>query len=68
MKDIDLFTQIAREHLGIETLQTRNADGLDFHDLAVWSLKAALLAAYEAGRESAQRNATNASKTKRSQA
>jgi hypothetical protein len=41
---------IAAEHLRLETLETRNSDGLDFSDQAVWSLKAALEAAYEAGR------------------
>ena len=41
--------QIAAGHLGIETLETRNNDGLDFHEVSVWGLKAALEAAYEAG-------------------
>jgi hypothetical protein len=47
----ELFSLIAERHLNIETLETRNADGLDFHDLAVWSLKDALDAAFEAGRK-----------------
>jgi hypothetical protein len=47
----ELLSLIAEEHLRIETLETRNADGLDFHDLAVWSLKEALDAAFEAGRK-----------------
>lgn len=46
-----LFTQIAQQHLGIETLVTRNSDSLDFHDTAVWGIKNALEAAYEAGRK-----------------
>lgn len=41
---------IAREALGVEALETRRSDGLDFHDLAVWSIKEALERAYEAGR------------------
>jgi hypothetical protein len=50
MKSIDdLITEIAREHLGIETLETRNRDSLDFHDVSVWGVRRALLAAYEAG-------------------
>lgn len=50
MKQIDdLFTAIAREHLGIETLQPRNSDALDFHTVSVWSVEVALRAAYEAG-------------------
>ncbi len=40
---------IARKHLFLETLSTRNSNRLDFSDQAVWSLEAALLAAYEAG-------------------
>lgn len=52
MSPIDtLLTQIAQQHLGIETLQTRYADRLDFHDLAVWNLRAALQAAFQAGVE-----------------
>ena len=42
--------RIARAKLGIETLETRRSDELDFHEVAVWSIRAALEAAYEAGR------------------
>ena len=42
--------QIARHHLGLETLQPRQSDQQDFHDLAVWSIEAALQAAFEAGK------------------
>ena len=45
---------IAREHLHLETLDTRNSDSLDFRDQAVWSIKAALEAAYRAGAEAAE--------------
>ena len=52
MSQIDtILTLIAQKHLGIETLQTRNADSLDFHDTAVWCLKDALEAAFKAGVE-----------------
>ena len=52
MNQIDtILTQIARKHLGIDTLQTRHADSLDFHDTAVWCLKDALEAAFKAGVE-----------------
>ena len=45
-----LMLEIARKHLpNIETLETRNSDGLDFHDVAVWAIRAALEAAYTAG-------------------
>lgn len=47
----ELFTLIAQKHLRIETLETRNSDGLDFYDVAVWSIKDALEAAFEAGRK-----------------
>lgn len=40
---------IAREKLGVSTLETRRSDALDFHDVAVWQLRAALEAAYQAG-------------------
>ena len=48
------LAEIARTTLGLETLETRRSDGLDFHDLAVWQIKQALQAAYEAGRASAK--------------
>jgi hypothetical protein len=46
-----LLTQIAQSKLGIETLETRKSDGLDFHDVAVWCLRDALEAAFNAGVE-----------------
>ena len=46
-----LLLEIAAKHFhGIETLETRNSDRLDFHDVAVWAMRAALSEAYEAGR------------------
>ena len=48
--------KIAIDHLFIETLETRNSDRLDFHDVSVWAVKAALQAAFEAGQQS---NLTN---------
>lgn len=47
----ELFTQIAQQHLRIETLTERKSDSLDFHDVSVWGIKAALEAAYEAGKK-----------------
>jgi len=44
-----LLTEIAKKHLSLETLETRNSDNLDFHDVSIWSLKEALQEAYEAG-------------------
>lgn len=46
-----IFTLIAQKHLLIETLETRNSDRLDFHDVAVWSVRQALEAAFKAGVE-----------------
>ena len=45
----DLLVSIARRHLHIETLEERKSDSLDFHDVSVWGVKAALEAAYAAG-------------------
>ncbi|WP_264839904.1 DUF6900 domain-containing protein [Burkholderia cenocepacia] len=45
-----LLEQIARDHLSIDTLTTRYRDCLDFHDVAVWCVRSALIEAYEAGR------------------
>lgn len=51
-----LITQIAQQHLPIETLETRHSDELDFHDIAVWQIESALRAAFEAGRQDALNN------------
>ena len=45
-----LLLEIATRHFFVETLETRNRDRLDFHDVAVWAMHAALSEAYEAGR------------------
>jgi hypothetical protein len=59
MKRLDqILTTIARQHLGIETLVTRKSDSLDFHNVAVWSVKAALNAAYQAGAPTARQGDT----------
>lgn len=45
--------EIARKHLLHDpkgTLESRKRDCLDFHEVGVWGIKAALLEAYEAGR------------------
>lgn len=49
-----LLQEIAARHLFLQTLDTRNADSLDFHDVAVWSIRAALEAAYAAGQAAAR--------------
>ena len=55
-----LLTRIAQEHLFIDTLETRKSDSLDFHDVSVWGVKEALLAAYQAGLATAQKAAKKA--------
>jgi len=52
-----LLTQIALSKLGIETLETRNSGSLDFHDVAVWCLRDALEAAFNAGVEQGRKAA-----------
>lgn len=52
-----LLTRIAREHLDIETLETRHSDSLDFHDVAVWGVRNALEAAFLAGVEQGRKEA-----------
>lgn len=46
------LAQIANSELLIRTLETSNSDSLDFHELAVWNIKAALEAAYKSGQQS----------------
>jgi len=47
-----LLLEIATRHFHtIETLETQNSDRLDFHDVAVWCLRDALEAAFNAGLE-----------------
>lgn len=54
-KDIDRqMQQIALDHLFIDTLETRNSDRLDFHEVSAWAVKSALMAAYQAGRQAAR--------------
>jgi hypothetical protein len=48
-----LLTQIASKHLCMATLETRDRGDLDFREVGVWNVKAALEAAYQAGRQSA---------------
>ena len=55
-----LLTEIAERHFFLETLETRNSDRLDFHDVAVWAIRSALEAAYEAGRRAGAETAAAA--------
>ena len=49
--------EIAQRQFRIETLETRNWDPLDFHDVAVWAIRAALEEAFEAGRRAGRATA-----------
>lgn len=57
MTDTELkkIVQIAKEKMpalqGRADLETMHSGDLDFLDVAVWTLKEALMAAYEAGKE-----------------
>ena len=65
MKPIEqLLTQIAQQHLDVETLKTRRSDRLDFHDVAVWCLRDALEAAFNAGVEQGSRQAAKSDQAK----
>ena len=55
-----LLARIALDHLFIETLETRNSDRLDFHDVSVWAVQSALMAAYQAGLAAGQSTAAKA--------
>lgn len=46
-----ILTLIAQKHLGVETLERRYSDRLDFYDTGVWSIREALEAAFKAGAE-----------------
>ena len=51
-----LLLEIAQKHFpDLETLETRNSDCLDFHDVAIWAIRNALEAAYAAGQAAAKR-------------
>lgn len=50
---------IAREHLNIPTLVAQNSDRLDFHDVGVLGLKAALAEAVELGRKLQKKETDN---------
>jgi len=52
--DVDAeLASIAKRTLEIPTLDARNSDRLDFHEVSVWALLKALRLAYRAGQASA---------------
>ncbi len=50
-------------NMGIETLQTRNSDRLDFHNISVASLQDALQQAYKAGADTNSNKVSNHTRT-----
>ena len=50
----EVVRNIARDLLFIATLETRNSDQLDFHEVAVWQVRKALEAAFAAGRSTSR--------------
>lgn len=48
----EIVAYIATKVLGFETIETRKSDGLDFHEVAVWTVKEALELAFLAGQHS----------------
>lgn len=44
--------EIAKQTLGMETLETRKSDSLDFYELSVWQIRKALEEAFKAGKKS----------------
>lgn len=51
MNKKQILTKIAKKHCFVETLESRGRDSLDFHDIGVAGLKAALNEAFEAGKK-----------------
>ena len=50
----ELIARIAKEHMGIHILESLKLDRLDFYSVAVWQVKAALEAAWKAGKAAQQ--------------
>ena len=50
----EVLESIARKHFHIKTLEAQRSDALDFHEVSVWGVKAALQAAFEAGKAAAE--------------
>jgi len=60
-RETETAIEEALAHLpGIEDLETRKSDRLDFKEVSVWGLKAALEAAYRAGRRDEEARAERA--------
>jgi hypothetical protein len=51
---LEILTKIAQDEMHLETLETRNSGDLDFRESAVWCVRGALEAAFQAGVEHAK--------------
>ena len=46
----ELITKIAQKNIiGVDTLETRGMDSLDFHDVSVWEIRDALIESFISG-------------------
>ena len=59
---VKTLQEIAAEHLGFPTLETKGTDSADFRQVAVWNLARALEQAYAQGYQAAERAARDAGK------
>jgi hypothetical protein len=50
-------TERVRQYLDYETMETRNRDALDFHDISVAALRDVVRMSFEAGYDAALRDA-----------
>ncbi len=50
-----IIASIAQTHLGLETMESRHQDCLDFHEHSCMAIREALRAAFDAGRRSTRR-------------
>lgn len=60
---IKSLAEIAAEHLGFPTLETRGTDTADMREVAVWNLARALEQAYAQGYQAAERKARDEAST-----
>lgn len=58
-----IIAAIAQSHLGLETLESRHSDRLDFQDHSCMAIRDALRAAFEAGKQAGRRRTGTAQTT-----
>lgn len=62
-KELDTKLEALAQQFGFETLQARNSDDLDFHEVSVWGLREMLAAAYTAGLKDAANGVSGVAET-----